>query len=171
MAEFESVLAGAYRSKFESARDTYLKAHAPAGLAARIATLEAANSTFDIVKLARGSRSTVLDAARIHFTLGSRIGLDWLVAQIEQLSVDGNWQAVARTGLRDAAQRIHRQLSAQVLAMKARGTAESRVSRWISERSAALDTWQRILADLRASGAGDFATLSVGIDAVRRLGD
>ena len=171
MAEFESVLAGAYRSKFESARDTYLKAHAPAGLAARIATLEAANSTLDIVKLARGSRSTVLDAARIHFTLGSRIGLDWLVAQIEQLSVDGNWQAVARTGLRDAAQRIHRQLSAQVLAMKARGTAESRVSRWISERSAALVTWQRILADLRASGAGDFATLSVGIDAVRRLGD
>jgi hypothetical protein len=31
--------------------------------------------------------------------------------------------------------------------------------------------WQRTLADMRAAGAGDFATLSVGVESVRKLAD
>jgi len=29
--------------------------------------------------------------------------------------------------------------------------------------------WQRTLADMRAAGAGDFATLTVGVESVRKL--
>jgi NAD-specific glutamate dehydrogenase len=32
-----------------------------------------------------------------------------------------------------------------------------------------LQHWQRMLADMRAAGAGDFATLTVGVESVRKL--
>jgi hypothetical protein len=34
-----------------------------------------------------------------------------------------------------------------------------------------LGHWQRTLADMRAAGAADFATLSVGVESVRKLAD
>ena len=169
MLAIGDVLSGAYRGQYTAARESYVKVGVPAPLAGRIAGLQAASSAFDIVEIARSARNSVLDAARIHFTLGSRIGLDWLVTQIEQLGVDGSWQAVARTGLRDAAQQIHRRLSAQVLATRVRGNIDARVSSWMSTQGLALETWRRIFADMRASASSDFATLSVGVDAVRRL--
>src|SRR5207237_113144 len=47
-----------------------------------------------------------------------------------KLAVDGPWQAIARTGLRDAALRVQRRLSERVLARSERGSAEARVSAW-----------------------------------------
>jgi hypothetical protein len=35
----------------------------------------------------------------------------------------------------------------------------------------ALGRWQRTLNDMRAAGSSDFATLSVGVDSVRKLTD
>jgi len=32
-----------------------------------------------------------------------------------------------------------------------------------------LALWQRTLTDMRAAGAGDFATLTVGVESVRKL--
>ena len=78
-------------------------------------------------------------------------------------------QAAARTGLRDAAMSAHRELTQQVLkAGGARRIAE-RLAHWTEARSAALTAWQRTLTEMRSVGAPDFATLTVGVDAVRSL--
>jgi glutamate dehydrogenase len=103
--------------------------------------------------------------------VGARTGLDWLRQQVEQLSVEGPWQAVARTGLRDNALRIHRKLAERVLARRGRGTAEARVTAWVESLGEELAHWQRTLADMRTAGAADFATLTVGVDTVRKLCD
>ena len=164
-----SVLTGDYLASYSSARADYLKAAVPEALAGRVAALGAANAALDIVELAHQLKAPVIEAGRIHFEVGKALGLDWLRAQIEQLAVDGTWQAVARTGLRDAAQRIHRQLTANALKVRARGDTASRVSTWLRSLGEPLAAWQRTLTDMRASGSGDFATLTVGIDAIRRL--
>ena len=52
--------------------------------------------------------------------------------QIEQLTVEGPWQAIARSGLRDAALRMQRRLTERVLARKDRGSAQARVSAWVA---------------------------------------
>ena len=122
----------------------------------------------DPVRHAAALRS-VAEAARIYFEVGTRIGFDWLRARIEKLAVDGPWQAVARTGLRDAALRVQRRLTERVLALKGRGDAEARVNAWVETAGKDLAHWQRTLADMRAAGAGDFATLNVGVEAVRKL--
>ncbi len=105
-----------------------------------MAVLDAHNASLDIVEMTTTVGGRVADVARVYFEVGARTGLDWLRQQIEQLSVEGPWQAVARTGLRDNALRIHRKLTERVLARKERGTAEARVTAWVE------DAWRRARA-------------------------
>jgi glutamate dehydrogenase len=168
-AEIAQVLTGAELERFEEGRKRYTEAGLPAPLAARITSLEALNAALDIVEIAASHRVRVAEAARVYFEVGTRIGLDWLRARIERLVVDGPWQAIARTGLRDGALRVHRRLTERVLARKDRGSAAARVSAWVESAGKDLAHWQHTLADMRAAGAGDFATLTVGVDSLRKL--
>jgi glutamate dehydrogenase len=165
------VLVGSEREQFDVVRTEYLKAGVPPELAGRVASLDARNAALDIVKLASAHRVRVGEAARTYFEVGARIGLDWLRGEIERLPVDGQWQAVARTGLRDGAGAIHRKAAERVLSLSKGGRPEARVSAWANSAGEDLARWQRTLNDMRAAGVSDFATLSVGIDAVRKLTD
>jgi glutamate dehydrogenase len=167
--EIAELLTGAELAHFEEGRKHYLDAGLPAALAARVASLEALNAALDIVEIADGHRVSVAETARVYFEVGTRIGFDWLRARIERLKVEGPWQAIARTGLRDAALRVQRRLTERVLARKDRGSAQARVTAWVESAGKDLAHWQRTLADMRSAGAGDFATLTVGVESVRKL--
>ncbi len=85
--------------------------------------------------------------------------------------MDGPWQAAARTRPARRALRMHRRLTERVLARKDRGSAQARVTAWVAAAGKELAHWQRTLADMRAAGAADFATLTVGVETVRKLAD
>jgi glutamate dehydrogenase len=170
-AEIANVLSGSDRERFEKVRKEHVDAGIPADLSARIAGLAAHNAALDIVELATTHEVAVIESARVYFEIGGRIGLDWVRDQIEQLSVEGPWQAIARTGLRDAAMRIHRRLAERVLSRTEKGAAQARVSQWLTAGGDDLAHWQRTLAEMRSSGATDFASLSVGVESVRKLAD
>jgi glutamate dehydrogenase len=170
-AQIVQVLSASERERFEKVRKQHVEAGVPPDLSARIASLSAHNAALDIVEVATAHRVGVADAARVYFEIGACVGLDWLRDQIEKLSVDGPWQAIARTGLRDTALRIHRRLTERVLSQSESGAAAARVNAWVETGTAELAHWQRTLADMQASGAGDFASLSVGVESVRKLAD
>jgi glutamate dehydrogenase len=165
------VLCGSWREQFEQVRAQHLQAGLPTELAARVASLEANNASLDIVELARSQRIAVAEAARIYFEAGACTGLDWLRQQIDRLPVEGPWQATARTGLRDAALRLHRRLAERVLSRSRDGSASERVAAWQAAAGKDLAHWQRTLADMRAAGAADFATLTVGVESLRKLAE
>jgi len=170
-ARIGQVLCGSWREQFEQVRAQYLEAGLPPELAARLAGLEAHNASLDIVELAGSQRIAVAEAARLYFEAGARTGLDWLRQQIDRLPVEGPWQATARTGLRDAALRLHRRLAERVLSRGGRGSVEERVTAWQESAGKELTHWQRTLADMRAAGAADFATLTVGVESLRKLAE
>lgn len=170
-AEIINVLGGSDRERFEKVRKEHVDGGVPAALAARIASLPAHNGALDIVEMAATHKVSVVEAARVYFEIGSRVGLDWLREQIEQLPVDGTWQAIARTGLRDGAMRIHRRLAERVLSRTQQGAAHARVAAWLEAAGDDLAQWQRTVTEMKASGSTDFATLSVGLESVRKLAD
>jgi glutamate dehydrogenase len=163
------VLAGAELERFEETRRHFTEGGLPPHLAVRIASLEALNAALDIVEISAAHRVSVVETARVYYQVGMRLGVDWLRARIEKLAVDGPWQAIARTGLRDAALRVHRRLTEKVLSRKDRGDAQARVNAWLDGGGKELAHWQRTLTDMRAAGAADFATLTVGVESVRKL--
>ena len=158
------MLTGAELLRFEESRKRFAEGGLPPALAVRIASLEALNAVLDIAEIAADHPVGVEETARVYFEVGTRIGFDWLRARIEKLKVEGPWQAIARSGLRDAALRVQRRLTERVLSRKMRGNAEARVNAWVAAAGKDLAHWQRTLADMRAAGAGDFATLTVGVD-------
>jgi glutamate dehydrogenase len=168
-AHIAELLIGDELQRFGESRARYTQAGLPPLLAARIASLEALNAALDIVEIAGAHRVSVIETARVYFEIGSRTGVDWLRTRIEKLSVDGPWQAIARTGLRDGALRVHRRLTERVLGRSERGSAGTRVSAWMEASGKELAHWQRTLTDMRSAGAADFATLTVGVETVRKL--
>jgi glutamate dehydrogenase len=165
------ILGGSWREQFEQVRAQHLEAGLPPELATRVASLEAHNASLDIVELAGSQRIAVAEAGRVYFLAGARTGLDWLRQQIDRLPVEGPWQATARTGLRDAALRLHRRLAERVLSRGRGGGAEERVAAWQDAAGQELAHWQRTLTDMRAAGAADFATLTVGVESLRKLAE
>ncbi len=141
----------------------------PASVAKRIARLPWLESAFDIVALARDQRLAVHEAALVYFGIGAEIGLDWLHDRIDHLSVDGQWQAIARAALRENARRAHRDIAARALKQSRQRGAKARIDAWAKSVGDEITGWKRTLVDMRASGGSDFATLSVGVEAVRGL--
>ncbi len=168
-ARCATLLPSADRDRIETERARLMAAGVPRDLASFVACADALDSALDVVEIAALFRLPVADAGAAYFTLGARLGLDWLRGRIEELATEGAWQASARGGLRETALRLQRQLTESALRHGGRQPALARIDAWMGMAAADLASWQRTLTDLRAAGQLDFATLSVGIDAVRKL--
>jgi glutamate dehydrogenase len=166
--ELPGVLSVTEQARLNVLRSRLIEQHVPEQLASRIASLEALHCALDLVDVAMASHLGMGYAAKAYFDLGERIGLTWIKEQIESLAVDGHWQAVARGTLRDNLYELQREITRAVLSCKGRD-AGARVSLWIDRHAAPVDALKRIVVDLRTGAAPDFATLSVALQAVRRL--
>jgi glutamate dehydrogenase len=122
----------------------------------------------DLVEVAMVARLDIGYAAKAYFNLGDRIGLTWIKEQIESLAADGHWQAVARGTLLDNLYELQRKITGAVLACKGRD-AGARVDQWIARHATPVDSLKRVVVELRTGSSPDFATLSVALQAVRRL--
>jgi len=90
------VLGVAEQARLRVLRSHLIEQHVPEDLASRIASVEVLHCALDLVEVAMAARLEVVYAAKAYFDLGERIGLTWIKEQIESLSADGHWQAVAR---------------------------------------------------------------------------
>jgi glutamate dehydrogenase len=167
-SELPGVLSVTEQARLGVLRSQLIEQHVPEQLASRIASLEALHCALDLVDVAKASRLGMGYAAKAYFDLGERLGLTWIKEQIESLALEGHWQAVARGTLRDNLYELQRKITGAVLACKGRD-AGARVSEWIASRSGPVEALKRVVVDLRTGSAPDFATLSVALQAVRRL--
>jgi glutamate dehydrogenase len=166
--ELASVLGVTELSRLRARHAGLVEQHVPESLAARVASLESLHSALDLVEVAMAARIGIGYAAKAYFDLGERIGLTWIKEQIENLAADGHWQAVARGTLRDNLYQLQRQITGAVLKCKGRD-ATARVGAWIARHGTPVDSLKRVVVDLRTGSPPDFATLSVALQAVRRL--
>ena len=143
----------------------YTTAGVPMPLATRIALLELTLPALQVATLAGGAKA---EATALYLQLGDRIGLGWLHEQVEALQVVGRWPALARSSLRDELHAFQSAFTAAALALPGK-TAGQRLSAWQARQAAGLAGLQQTLAEMQTAGAADFATLSVALQAVRRV--
>ena len=143
----------------------YATAGVPTPLASRVALLELTLPALQVATLAGG---TTTEATALYLQLGSSIGLGWLQDQVEALQVVGRWPALARSSLRDELHAFQSAFTAAALALPGK-TAEQRLGAWQARHAAGLAGLQQTLAEMQTVGAADFATLSVALQAVRRV--
>ena len=139
------------------------------GLAARVATLSLMIQTLDIVEVAEARGLEATDAARLYFDLTRGLQLDWLRKNIEELQVDGRWQAMARATLREKLAQAQRAVLNALLQKRGKRSPGDALIAWMSDSKADIARIHRTLEDMRTSGSMDFATLSVAIKEIERL--
>ena len=170
-ASIVGCLTGIRRDHYHEAFERYEAGGVGAELARRVAELDALNAALDIVELAAGAGTRVAQAAHVYFDVGTRIGLDWLYDQVEQLPVEGPWQPIARTEMRSGLLRTHRRVAERALGRHRTGSPHALVDAWLDSAQEHVAYWWNMLGEMRASGSADFATLSVALESVRKLAE
>jgi glutamate dehydrogenase len=170
MGQLPEIMTGRELAAYEARRDALVSAKAPAELAAKVAVLHPAYMLLGIVEIADREELDPADVARVHFTLGERLGLPSLVGRILELPREDRWQTMARAALRDDLYAVHAQLTAQAIAATDSGDAAPvRVAEWEDRHgilvARAADTLEEICAD----DSADLARMSVGLRVVRGL--
>ena len=109
--------------------------------------------------------------ARMYAEMSDRLGIVWMNRCVEGLEVEGRWQALARSNLRDDFYRIRRDFAVVLLGGRSRKSPEDIFHAWIQKNSGPLRKFDSILSEMQLRQDIDFATLSVAAQELRKLTD
>ena len=127
----------------------------------------------DIAALAAIARVGVVDAARLYFELGARLGFDWLRDAADRLPRESHWQMMAGNAVVDDLATVQRNLAASALsgAPVDAGAVDvgHLIDAWSVPRQEALDRVDRVVVDLKSQPALDLAMLTVAANELRGL--
>jgi len=172
-AELDSLLPQGERAAIAERASTFIQAGVPEALARRVAALDTLAAAGDIAALAAISRVLVVDAARLYFDLGARLGFDWLRAAADRLPRETHWQMLAGNAVVDDFATVQRNLAASALAGAPVGAGAIDVAdlieAWIAPRHESLDRVDRVVVDLKSQPALDLAMLTVAANELRGL--
>ena len=138
----------------------------PEALASELAVLPLIVFAFDIADIAKTVRQDIVQVAEGYFALGAGLQIPWLYTQIDQIKVEGRWQALASGALRDELGTQQRTLALQIFGKGGRKTPAAKVAEWLARDDASWRFTQSMLTELSAQKSLDYPTLSV---AARRL--
>ena len=141
----------------------------PERLAARVSALHYITDALEIVRIAEQRQCDTHTIARVYFALGKRLHLDWLRQSIDDLAVDGRWQARARGTLRDSAVRAQRDLTGRVHSLNRCEASEDSIDDLLASDAAGYDRLLQLIGQMRENAGSDFATLTVAVDELTKL--
>ncbi|WP_028643010.1 NAD-glutamate dehydrogenase [Nocardioides sp. URHA0020] len=170
MAELPELMSGHELTAYVERKDSLETAGVPAELASRIAVLPPAYMLLGVIEVANREGLEPSEVARLHFTLGERLGLPALVQRILSLPRADRWQTMARAALRDDLHAVHAQLTGQVLARTSSDeSAAARIAAWEEAEAVVVPRATATLDEICAEDHTDLARLSVGLRVVRGL--
>jgi glutamate dehydrogenase len=140
----------------------------PRELALQVDGAQALFHALDIAEIAEASRKPLELTAQVHAGVGERLGLARMQQQIDQLPADSFWHSLAKIALADDVGDLQRSIAQQAMAHQD-GSAGDVLDRWEHGNRQALERAQRLLQELRDTGTGDLAMLSVALRELRNL--
>ena len=164
-----AVMSTGARERREKATANYMATGVPEKIANRMAELLLTRAALDIADLAEVHKRDVLETAKVYSAFNENLGLLWLHVSAEALKVQGRWQAMARSKIRDEFYRIRRDLAAQFLRKRGATNPARAVEKWLSDHSAKVERFKSMIGEMKLRGDIDFATLSVAAQELRDL--
>jgi glutamate dehydrogenase len=163
------IVVGAGKKRQKAATAELADMQVPERLARMMAALLLTRGGLDTADLATDFKQDLMAAARMYATLSERLGIVWLHRRVENLGVDGRWQALARGNLRDEFYRIRRDLATRILHASNDRDPQRVFDAWLEEQAPGVQKFDSILSDMQLREEADFATLSVAAQELRKL--
>ena len=165
------IVTGAGKERQKSAAAEYTQDGVPEKLARQMAALLLTRGGLDIADLAKLHKKDVTATAHMYAVLSDRLGIIWMNRCVEELEVEGRWQAMARSNLRDEFYRIRRDIVIELLSNRSRAKPIAVFERWLKDNATDVGKFDSILDEMRLRNDIDFATLSVAAQELRKLSD
>ena len=164
-----SIFTGSTKETRKRAADEYIRQGVPKKLASNMAAIYLTRSMLDITDLTNIYKKDVVETAKLYADLSDRLNIAWIYRGIEALEVEGRWQAMARSNLRDEIYRERRELTSIFLRRRGPTIPKDAVDNWLEQHSTAVLNFKTTLEDMTQRHEIDFATLSVAQQELRKL--
>ena len=165
----DELLEGPARDEWMARYQTYVEAGVPELLSRVVAGTGHLYTLLPIIESADLTGREPTEVASAYFAVSDALDLSWYLQQISGLSVESNWQALAREAFRDDLDAQQRAITVSVLQL-ANGpeSIEARVEAWLEQNRRLVERWKAMLAELRSASGSDYAMYAV---ANRELSD
>ena len=164
-----SVFTGSTKESRKQAAAEYVELGVPKKLANQMAAIYLTRAMLDITDLANNGKKDVIETAKLYADLSERLDIAWIYRNIEALEVDGRWQAMARSNLREEIYRERRELTSIVMRQRGEAIPKNAVDKWLQKNATSVQHFQTTLEEMKQRHEVDFATLSVAQQELRRL--
>jgi glutamate dehydrogenase len=164
-----SVFTGSTKESRKQAAKEYIQLGVPKKLANQMAAIYLTRSMLDITDLANICKKDVIETARLYADLSEKLDIPWIYRNIEALKVEGRWQAMARSNLREEIYRERRDLTSMVLRRRGVAIPKNAVDKWLEKNATSVQHFKTMLEEMKQRSVVDFATLSVAQQELRRL--
>jgi len=155
--------------RHQNAADAYMEMGVPEKLADRMSALLVTRPALDMADLAATFKPDVVELVKLYAATNEKLGLYWLHVCAEDLEVGDRWHATARSRLRDEFFCMRRDLAEQIVRNRGKHSVGDAVDKWLEKRSARVERFKSMLADMKLREEVDFATLSVAARELRDL--
>jgi glutamate dehydrogenase len=164
-----SVFTGSTKESRKRAANEYIQLGVPKKLANQMAAIYLTRSMLDITDLANIGKKDVIETARLYADLSEKLDIPWIYRNIESLKVEGRWQAMARSNLREEIYRERRELTSIVLQRRGVDIPKNAVDKWLEKNATSVQHFKTTIEEMKQRSVVDFATLSVAQQELRRL--
>lgn len=161
--------------KFAQALVTYQDFGIDANFAERLAVLQIAASSPDIILVATKTGFTISQVGMLYFLVGSRFQFGKIRDQVRALEPSNQWEQQQINGLLEDLYEDHRSLVHQILIFAQKGEIElddngiDLVAAWEIENKRLLQRLERLFAEMKLSHIRDLSSLSVVTRELRHL--
>lgn len=169
LSTLERYVSGAAGERLEGAVRQHLRMGVPERLAKRVSAIGFVTDLLEIVRAATETDCATDRMAEVYFALGREMPIDWIRRAIDQLPVDGIWQARARGALRDRVVNIQRALAMQVYSVNRCREASRGIEKMLGQFADRYERVMELLTQMRESESTDFATLTVAVNELATL--
>jgi glutamate dehydrogenase len=162
--QFDSLLEGPVRAQWEARFEAYSKAGVPEPIARLVAGTTNFFTLLGIIEAADTTGQPEQRVAQVFFALGSELRLPWFGQQINGLSVDNHWQALARESYRDDLDAQARSMTVSVMHDCDQSLSpDVLVKEWVARNPLMVKRWRTMLSDLKNAGGGDYPMIAVAM--------
>ncbi len=169
LSNLGELMADSGRARLRESIRRHSRMGVPDKLATRVSELTFVNDVLLIVTIAEQRNCATDVIARVYFLLGQRLQIDWVRQAIDNLKVEGRWQARARGTLRDNAIRAQRDLTGQVHSLNQCKASAASIEELIDSDRESFSRVDQLITQMRENKSTDFATLTVAVDEFKQL--
>ena len=160
--KLDELLEGPTRERWMTRYQSFVEAGVPELLARMVAGTSHLYTLLPIIEASDVTGQDPAEVAKAFFAVGSNLDLTWYLQEISNLSVENNWQALAREAFRDDIDLQQRGITISVLQMQnAPQDMDERVRLWIKQHKTMVVRWRAMLDELRAATGTDYAMYAV----------